>query len=308
MSSAGTAEIARTWTGEFTDRRGFDRMVAAALDSGRGFAAGKLGVSERGWLLRPMVAEREPDDRRRRAHAVAVAHRSQMTAGVFPTDAAFQARWEGAFAAAVAELDAIGILDPAVAETAAIFRRYDLRGAAMLYKDQEPERSVPADEEACWLRHLRGRRVLLVSPFADLLCERASRDTYEAVWSRIGKRWFEPASVAGVQMPYGYVPETRRRYGTSLELLEEMGDRLEGEEFDVALISAGGLGIPLAVAAKRLGRVGLSLGGHLQVMFGVHGQRWLDRAGWRERYFNDSWIRPPAAYVPDPETTTENYW
>ena len=63
----------------------------------------------------------------------------------------------------------------------------------------------------------------------------------------------------------------------------------------------------LAAAVKRLGRVGVSLGGHLQIVFGVAGERWLEREDWRRLYINESWTRIPDRYVPAGRTG-ENYW
>jgi hypothetical protein len=64
------------------------------------------------------------------------------------------------------------------------------------------------------------------------------------------------------------------------------------------LIAAGGLGIPLASQVKRMGRTAISLGGHLQVLFGVMGRRWRDRKNWNQNYFNDAWIPMPGHYRP----------
>jgi hypothetical protein len=288
-------------------RDGFDRMLAAALAERRGFAAGKLGNSEVGWLRLPLVEEREPDPRRRRAHALVVSHRSRFHAGIFPATPEFQSRFADEFARAAGELDAIGVFPKLAGESAELLAAHGMRGAPMDFSDQEPERSVPADEERCWLRHLRGRRVLIVAPFAKLLRARANHADYEAAWAKIGKRWFEPESVAAVELPYGFDPEVHRRYDTALDLLSEVRERVLAEEFDVALIAAGGLAIPLAAAIKRDGRAGLSLGGHLQVMFGVTGERWLEREDWRRAYFNETWVRVPERYRPV-GATMENYW
>ena len=149
--------------------------------------------------------------------------------------------------------------------------------------------------------------MLILSPFAGLLCERANRGDYEAAWAKIGKRWFEPASVEVIEFPYGFDPDTQARYPTALDLLDDIRRRVAVAEFDVALIGAGGLGISLATEVRRLGGVGVSLGGHLQVVFGVAGERWLEREDWRRLYINERWVRMTARYVPA-GPTGENYW
>jgi hypothetical protein len=85
-------------------------------------------------------------------------------------------------------------------------------------------------------------------------------------------------------------------------------DRLDALTYDAALIGAGLLGSLLAVAAKERGKVAISLGGHLQILFGVNGPRWRDRVNWRQKYFNDAWIELPASSKPGAGESDENYW
>lgn len=289
------------------DRAGFARALAAALSEERGFAAGKLGGTEQAWLLYPLLREREGEgeERRLRAFETALGFRSLRHAGVWPTDPEFQRRFSARFASAVGELDAIGLFGDALSASAEIFAGHRLEGQPMDFRDQEPE--VSADGGDCWLDQLRGRRVVIVSPYADLLRERATAATYEAVWTGAGKRWFEPASVVSLQIPYGFDPDTQQEYADALALLDDVVVSLAEMNAECALIGAGGLGIPLAAALKRRGIAAVSLGGHLQVVFGVRGERWLRRPEWRAR-FNDAWVGLPERYRPDPALTAEDYW
>jgi hypothetical protein len=228
--------------------------------------------------------------------------------GIFPADPGFYRRFAARLADDLRELDCLGLFETGLVTELRLVREHRFAGEVIEFTDQEPDRGIPAQDANCYLPAFEGARVLLVCPFADVLADRANRETYEAVWSKTGKRWFGPASVEPVTFPYGFEPETQRRYGTALDLLEEISEEVASREFDVALIGAGSLGIPLAALAKRLGRVGISLGGHLQVTFGVHGERWLADPEWRRNYINDAWVRVPEDRVPDMATTGENYW
>ncbi len=288
-------------------RAEYTRALAGALDRGSGFAAGKLGSSERMWLSFPARIERAQGVRYQ-ALVTALTYRSRAHAGVWAPDVGALLGFCERFRAAVGELDAIGLFDDAFAIEREIFERERPPGMPMLFVDQEPTRGPDAAAAGCWLELLRGRRLLIVSPFAELLRDRARADVYEPAWASAGKRWFEPAAVAAVEIPYGYEPATQRRYGSALALLEDAIDRIAALDYDVALIGAGGIAIPIAAAVKASGRVGLSLGGHLQVMFGVCGRRWLSRREWREEIINDAWIRVPERYRPDPALALEDYW
>ena len=288
----------------------FSELIGDAVAGELGFATGKAGNAERRFLRYPIDLGQDPDPMRQRVLTLALAHEGLRHAGIFPNDRAFLTRFASSFAESVGELDVLGVFDADIRTLRQILDHYGFAGELISWRDQEPDRSSPADDDQCWLRHLAGRRVLLVSPFAEVLRERANRETFEAVWSKTGKRWFEPRSVDAVEFPYGFSPSTWKEYPDALALREEIASRIDRHDYDVAIISAGGLGMPIAAHVKRRGRVGISLGGHLQIVFGVYGKRWIDRHTWRERYFNDAWIRVPQRYRPDArvDVTAEDYW
>ncbi len=280
--------------------------IRSALEEKQGFAAGKLGNTEHAILRYPLVLRQGLDAAGVRAYEVFLANHLSRHSGIFPTSPEFLRRFADLYVDAVGSLDSIGVMAwPADAD---LLAQHGFEGRPIDFLEQEPDRSVPADQSRCYLPLLRGKRVLLVCPFAEVLRERANRETFEAVWRGIGKTWFEPASVEAVEFPYGFVPETRERYGDALELLGEIRGRIGPASFDVALIAAGGLAIPLAVGLKEHGKVAISLGGHLQVLFGVLGERWRGRRKWERNYFNDAWVELPERYRLEAGESAENYW
>jgi hypothetical protein len=289
-------------------REEFVGAVRRASESGSGFAAGKLGESERAWLQYPIVLARQPDPLRKRAYELTLGHRSLKASGIFPTEPAFYRRWSEAYLEHVRGLDSIGVSPRAFDMELEILRFHGLTAAVCDAKDQQPDRSSPSVEDRCYLPSFRGRHLLIVCPFAELLKERATKATFEAVWEKTGKPWFEPASVDALEFPYGFDPETQDRYGTALDQFEDLKTEIARRDFDVALIAAGGLGDGVAAFVKDLDKVGISLGGHLQVLFGVIGSRWRGKETWRRRYFTDAWIDMPDDYKQSAAQTIENYW
>lgn len=285
----------------------FSELIGEALDERRGFAAGKVGDAERRILQYPIVLERVSDRKVLWAYEKLLAHQQLGGQGLFPPQAAFYRRWAGPFAEAVRRLDCLGLALHTLEANREIVEHHRIEARPMYYPDQEPTRTVPNDESRCWLPRLRGRRVLLVSAFASVLAARANRETFEAVWAHNGKPWFEPASVEALDVPYGYLPSTWERYPTSFEVLDDVTARIAEREFDVAIVGAGALGIPIAACVKGMGRVGISLGGPIQPLFGVRGARWLADPEWRV-FVNDTWADLPPEYRPDPAYTYENYW
>jgi len=272
----------------------FITAIGAAFDEARGFAAGKIGNSEKHWMYQPLARERTKGSLRERAYALMLGRSSESSAGIFPRDADFYARFNDFYIEQVQKLDFLGLFgtwnEPELAA------HYHLKPLPMHYQDQEPDRSIPDDPSRCYLPLFAGKRLLFVSPFAALMKERANEEMFEAVWAKTGKRWFHPAEIETLRVPYGWSREVQAEYGTSIDLFDALAAEMEAKRFDVALIGAGGLGIPLAAKAKALGKVALSLGGHLQVLFGLLGERWRADPEWQRDYITEAWIDPPEEY------------
>lgn len=280
-----------------------------ACEQRTGYAAGKLAVCERGYLAHRVMLEQERDPRSRRAFELVSAYRALKAHGVFPAEPVFYREWAAFYAQQVSALDSIGVFRKNEAESMALLRCHSIDTQRTVdYKCQEPDRSTPASPKRCYLSFFADRDVLLVCPFAEFLAHRATKETFERVWAKTGKRWFEPRTVQALELPYGFASETHTRYHTAFDLLDEVQRQISRRTFDVALIAAAGFGIPLAASIKQQGRIAISLGGHLQVLFGVLGDRWRSRQSWRERYFNDSWVDLPPRYTPVANESSENYW
>lgn len=168
-----------------------------------------------------------------------------------------------------------------------------------------------------WTRCLKGKRVVVVHPFAedilvqyinnrtllfnnlDTLPEFASLRTVKAVQSLGGenngfKDWFDA--------------------------LKWMEDEIDKEDYDICLIGCGAYGFPLAAHVKRQGKKAVHLGGALQLLFGIRGKRWENPSyGVREwgipygsysSLMNKYWVRPGEGGRPKNANQVEGgcYW
>lgn len=173
-----------------------------------------------------------------------------------------------------------------------------MRGTKVDFHALEPNRINPYIAADCYLPALRGKRILLVTTTAALLAERAHKETFEAIWHNIRRPWFEPASVSAIAFPSLFDARVRRDFESSAQLFESVCAQLANQEFDIALIGVSALGVPLAAFVKGMGKVGVSIGGHLQILFGVQGKRWREDPHWQGLYSNDAWIDLPQEYKP----------
>ena len=270
----------------------FIAKLSTAVSRGLGFAAGKIGDAEQRCMLQPVVLGEDGfQTRARRAYELSLKFHAFNQAALFPRDSEFYARYNDFYISHIRNLDALGLFG--VPSEARLVKYYGLQVPMMMFRDQEPDRSVPNDPALCYLQFFRSKRILLVTSQADVLRERANQRTFEAVWRKTGKPWFCPESVEALSFPYGWDPQTQAEYGDSLELFKSIVGKIRYREFDVALIAAGGLGVPLASEVKKLGKIGLSLGGHLQALFGVIGRRWRAQENWLNDYVTEDWIDMP---------------
>ncbi len=157
-----------------------------------------------------------------------------------------------------------------------------------------------------WTASLKGRKVLVVHPFAesienqykkrellfenkDILPEFASLTVIKAVQSLGGmdngfENWFDA--------------------------LHYMEDEINKVDYDVALIGCGAYGMPLAAHCKRKGKKAIHLGGVTQLLFGIRGNRWETEQKIYMQFMNEHWVRPLESERPPTAQNVENacYW
>ena len=159
---------------------------------------------------------------------------------------------------------------------------------------------------AAWQRPLAELRWLVVSPFCETIESQLPKLSLLNIFHGVEpERLAEAAQscrfVPCPQLPY-MAPPVHRDW---LDGLEELKKAIAKQEFDVAIIGAGAWSLPLAAHAKTLGKIGLHLGGTLNLLFGIRGGRFDDRG-----FYNDNWIRPVNSERPSNFNLMENgaYW
>lgn len=93
--------------------------------------------------------------------------------------------------------------------------------------------------------------------------------------------------------------------------LDRMKASLSEKPFDVCLIAAGAWSLPLAVECKKIGKIGIHLGGSLQLAYGILGNRWMgEEKTMLKGIANDHWVFPFDEDTPKSFSNTEDaaYW
>jgi hypothetical protein len=283
--------------------------LQAAIVGETGYAAGKIGYSEQHWMYYEILLKKENNLANIGQFETQLNFHGLKQEGVFPANPNFYLKFNKFYMPHVHNIDCLGICyRPWELQ---IIKHYKLKNKLIYYPYQQTDVESPSTEGTCYLPLFRGRRLLLVCPFAGILKERATQEIFEGVWSKAGKKkWFWPKSVDAVEFPYGFAEETQRAYSSAIELFKDITDEIKKREFDIALIGAGGLAIPLASYIKSLGKIGIDLGGHLQALFGVLGKRYR-KWQWDAWNSNPWCIDMPSKYRPkeaDEVCDSGAYW
>jgi hypothetical protein len=288
----------------------FYDLLNQAIADQRGFAAGKMGYSEQAILRYPLI-KANFSKQKISAYEIFLRYHCEYQTGIYPTIPSFLEQFSHFYKNSYDQLDVLGLFgNPKEQE---ILKAYQWPCKKIHYLAMEPNRQLHAAQNNCYLDLFKGKKILILSPFAQFLQSRALQDIYENAWQKIDKKWFFPRSISSIQFPYSYKttkPE-QSEFKNSFQLFESICQKIDQLDFDVALIGAGALGIPLAAHVKKLGKIGLSLGGHLQVIFGVSGARWRNDPEWAKQYLNEYWVDLPDSYRPpliEQLTDAGAYW
>lgn len=169
---------------------------------------------------------------------------------------------------------------------------------------------------APWTKALEGKRVIVVHPFAELIeAQYNNRRTLLFANPDILPQ-FHLRTIKAVQSLGG----ASNDFADWFEALDWMKQEIEKEDYDIALIGCGAYGFPLAAHVKRQGKKAVHLGGALQLLFGIRGNRWDDPmygvkewglpVGMYSSLPNQHWVRPGEIGRPQNAEQVEGacYW
>lgn len=138
-----------------------------------------------------------------------------------------------------------------------------------------------------WSASLRGKKVLVVHPFANTI-ESQYKKRELLFENKDILPEFELSCVKAVQT---IADEKDDRFKDWFDALNYMYRECMKRDFDIALIGCGAYGMPLAVRLKQAGKQAVHIGGSLQLLFGIKGARW-DNHEIISGLYNDNWVRP----------------
>lgn len=158
-----------------------------------------------------------------------------------------------------------------------------------------------------WTRALKGKKVLVVHPFAESI---------QKQFERREKLFEDPdilppcelITIKAVQSVQG-----SNEFKDWFEALDFMKAKINSVDFDICIIGCGAYGFPLAAHVKRIGKKAIHLAGMTQLLFGIWGARWNKENYSKYNYkalLNPYWIRPNENETPLTAKSVEGgcYW
>ncbi len=120
------------------------------------------------------------------------------------------------------------------------------------------------DEKNVWLSALEGKKVLIVSSAADTICYQYNKK----------EQLFNGANILPNMELIKYIPPQTQLGNTQnfkdwFESFDKMCEAIRSIDFDIALISAGAYGYPLAAEIKRMGKQAIELCSGIYPIFGI---------------------------------------
>ena len=161
-----------------------------------------------------------------------------------------------------------------------------------------------------WTLALRGKRILIISPFAESIMEKIP--IREKIYD--GVDLFPECTFTAIRPPQTqgeYTPlDASDYFGVHLNRFTAELDQIR-DTYDVALVSCGGYGNLVCNHIFESGKSAIYVGGVLQMYFGILGVRWLsDEPEVLRLFLNEHWTRPKTTERPSGYKSIENgcYW
>jgi hypothetical protein len=157
-----------------------------------------------------------------------------------------------------------------------------------------------------WTRALKGKKVLVVHPFAESIEQQyLKRELLFEDKNMLPD--FELKTIKAIQS----LGEADKRFKDWFEALNYMKAQIDAIDYDIAIIGCGAYGLPLAAHVKRQNKKSIHMAGATQLLFGIKGKRWEEFVVWPYmNLFNEYWVRPGEKDKPKNAEAVEGacYW
>lgn len=140
--------------------------------------------------------------------------------------------------------------------------------------------------EDAWLKLLKDMRVLVISPFVDIMKKQYEKK--EQIW---GSNDILPDMNIEYLKSVWYFGDGKDEFESWFDADAYLLNEVKKYDFDIALIGCGPFSTSIGSEIKKMGKKAIQYGGCLQLLFGIRGNRWDDYDLYTG-YYNNHWVRP----------------
>lgn len=261
------------------------------IENGKPFVAARFGATELSVLV----------EREAKRIGKSSENRDQnlcTLSGFFPEDKRYVDRFVQMMMDEISQIDLLGIWYNPGEEY--IVNRYMEHTMVTNIEAMEPY-----IYETPWSKALKGKKVLIIHPFAESI-ERQYLNHKQLFQNPDILPDFEIKTIRAVQTLAG---EKDARFETWFDALDYMKEAMDTVDYDIAVIGCGAYGMPLAIHAKKMQKQAVHMGGATQILFGIKGNRW-DNNPVISGLYNEYWVRPAQSETIKRQDAVENgcYW
>jgi len=237
----------------------------------------------------------------------------ERNAGVFPIDPVVLKQWAKEYLEAnrTCDIIAAGWYKPLEKQEFEMLAAENKGGyASVPLRSLEPYYVSP---EKRWTNLLAGKNVCVVSSFTETMEKQLL--LRHMIWGQNTESLL-PTTANFSFVKTGYAPVLAQgscEWSSSCKTWKDAVDQMEEAVLksgaQIVLIGCGGLGFPLAQRLKKAGKIVIVLGGAIQVLFGIRGERWKTHSV-ISQFWNKYWVYPSLNETPNGSLSVENacYW
>jgi len=171
----------------------------------------------------------------------------------------------------------------------------------------EPFYSILENEQP-WSRNLKGKKILVINPFIDSMKKQLDNNFQMFKDKKIfldGQQFIFYKCFNSLA--------NNRPHNDWYETYQVMCNDIKDLDFDIALLGCGGYGLPLCnFIYTKMKKSAIYIGGGLQLLFGVMGNRWENNPMWKKIISENGskFIKPSGDEIINNNNMVENacYW